>query len=333
MGATRPRTAFSHHLLLHDSDDELLGTVVPFLRAGVRAGQGVVVCCRARATGLLRAELGTDGPVVYLDYDETYSTPIATIATYQQLIDQHLAAGTDHVRVAAEAVYDRAPDQRVEWSRYEAVANHAMEPYPVSAVCLYDTRWIPTDMLEAGRCTHPTLITGAIRSDNPDYIDPGEFLRRTNQPPPEPLEQEPPDLEMRGVTDLDELRLQLEVCLFRTTHMAHEATDVVLAANEVTTNAIRHGRPPVTFRLWVQPDRCVCTVTDGGTGIDDPFAGYIWPGSLSTLATHGMGLWLARRLCDRVDIFHGHEGFTVRLTIKRGHTSPHVVHHEPMPGA
>ena len=331
MGATRLRSAFSHHLLLHGSDDELLSTVVPFLRVGVRADQGVVVCCRAHTTGLLQGELGRDGQVVYLDYDETYNTPIAAIATYQQLIDQYLAAGSDHVRVVAEAVYDRAPDQRVEWSRYEAVANRAMQPYPVSAVCLYDTRQIPTDMLEAGRLTHPTLITGASRSDNPDYIEPGEFLRRTNQPPPDPLEHKPPDLEMDRVTDLDEMRRQLEACLFRTTHMAHEATDVILAANEVTTNAIRHGRPPVTLRLWVEPDRCVCTVTDQGTGIDDPFAGYIWPGSLSKIATHGMGLWLARRLCDRVDIFRAHEGFTVRLMIKRGHTSPRVVHHAPMP--
>ena len=181
--------------------------------------------------------------------------------------------------------------------------------------------------MEAGALTHPTLISGVSRLDNPGYIAPAEFLRRTNQPLPDPLQEKPPDLELTDVTDLDEMRRRLEACLFRTTHMAHEATDVVLAANEITTNALRHGQPPVTLHLWVQPERCLCTVTDHGPGIDDPFAGYIWPGSLSTMPTRGMGLWLTRRLCDRVDIFHGHEGFTVRLMIKRGHTSPHVVHH------
>lgn len=327
MGVTQPHAPFRHHLLLHGSTDELLGTVTPFLRAGMLAEQGVVVCCRPQTARVLQSELGEDGRVVYLDYDETYNAPIATIARYQQLIDGFLATGVDHVRVIAEAVYDRPPDQRVEWSRYEAVANRAMQPYPVTAICLYDTRHIPPDVLESGRLNHPTLATGTTSVNNPDYIEPVEFLRRTNQVQPDPLEAKPPDLAMSDVTDLDEMRRELEGCLFRTTHMAHEATDVVLAANEITTNAIRHGRPPVTFRLWVQPDRCVCTVTDGGTGIDDPFAGYIWPGSLSTLATHGMGLWLARRLCDRVDIFRRPEGFTVRLLINRGHTSPQIVHH------
>lgn len=325
----RPRTAFNHHLLLHGSDDELLGTVVPFLRAGVRADQGVVVCCRADTTALLQRGLGMDGRVVYLDHDETYTTPIGAIAAYQQLIDSYLVSGSEHVRVVAEAVYDRAPDQRVEWSRYEAVANYAMEPYPVSAVCLYDTRRTPTDMLEVAGATHPTLISGTTYVDNPGYIQPAEFLRLTNPPLSDPLEDKPPDLEITDVTDLDEVRRQFKACLFRTTHMAHEATDVVLAANEIVTNGIRHGQPPVTVRLWVQPSRCVCTVTDQGTGIGDPFAGYIWPGSLSKMATHGMGLWLARRHCDRVDFLEGHDGFTVRLIIKRGHTSPHVVHHEP----
>jgi anti-sigma regulatory factor (Ser/Thr protein kinase) len=327
MGATRPRTAFSHNLLIYGSDDELLGTVVPFLRAGVLADQSAVVCCRPPTAGLLQDELGADAQVVYLDYDEIYSTPIAAITAYQQLIDSYLIGGTDHVRVVAEAVHDRTPDEQVDWARYEAVANRAMEAYPLSAVCVYDTRQVPTDMLEGGRLTHPTLITGTSRADNPHYVDPAEFLRRTNQPLPDPLEAQPPDLEMTQVVDLDQMRRQLEFCLFRTTHMAHEAADLVLAATEITTNAIRHGLPPVTIRLWVETGRCVCTVTDHGAGIDDPFAGYLWPGSLSNLATHGMGLWLARRLCDGLVFFHGHEGFTVRLIIQRGHTTPLSPHH------
>lgn len=328
------RSVFSHHLLLYGSDDEVLSTVVPFVRAGTRAGHGVVVCCRPDTTCLVKGELGDDCGVVYLDYHATYTTPIDVIASYQQLIDAFLVAGTDHVRVIAEAVYDRPPDQRVEWSRYEAVANRAMQPYPVSAVCLYDTRRIPTDILEVGLLTHPTLIHGTGCAGNPAYIQPAEFLRRTNQPLPDPLEAKPPDLEMTDLTDLDQvhqMRRQLEICLFRTTHMAHEATDLVLAATEVTTNAIRHGHPPVTIRLWVQPERCVYTVTDHGPGVEDPFAGYIWPGSRSKMPTHGMGLWLTRRLCDRVDLFHGHEGATVRLIIQRGHTSPHGIHHQSPP--
>jgi hypothetical protein len=57
-------------------------------------------------------------------------------------------------------------------------------------------------------------------------------------------------------------------------------------------------------------------------GFRDPFAGYIWPGALSKLPTHGMGLWLVRRLCDRVDILNIPDECTIRLTVLRRHPHP-----------
>jgi len=327
MNGVETASRFSHRLLLHGSDQELLRTVVPFLQAGIRAGEGVVVCCRPPTTGLVRRTLGPAHPVVYLDYGETYTTPIGAIAAFQGLVDEYLSAGTNRVRVLAEAVYDRTPQERLEWARYEAVANRAMGPYPVSAICLYDTRLVPTDLLALGRRTHPTLVTRNRCTTNPEFVQPADFLQQTTQSTPDPVEAEPPDLEVTKIDDFDELRTQLELCLFQTTHMAHEAADMVLAANEAATNARRHGRPPVTVRLWVRPDRCVCTVTDHGPGIHDPFAGYIWPGTLSTLPTNGMGLWLARRLCDHVHIVNNTDGCTIRLIVQRGHTTPHTAHH------
>jgi anti-sigma regulatory factor (Ser/Thr protein kinase) len=321
MDASPTGSAFSHQVVFHGSDDELLQVVVPFCAAGAGSDQQVLVCCRPPTTQLLQRALGPGHQVTYLDYEATYSTPIAAIAAYQELIDGYLSAGADSVRVVAEAVYDRTADERAEWSRYEAVANHAMQAYPVSAVCLYDTRRVPEDLLTLARRTHPAVLTMTGDGTNPEYMDPALFLRETNQAAPEPLETEPPDLEISKVADLDELRLQLELCLFQTTHMAREAADLVLAANEVATNALRYGRPPVRLRLWVRADRCLCTITDRGPGIHDPFAGYIWPGALSHPPTHGMGLWLARRLCDRVDIVDGPDTCTVRLVIQRRHTT------------
>jgi MEDS: MEthanogen/methylotroph, DcmR Sensory domain len=132
-------------------------------------------------------ELGCDGTTVYLDYATTYSTPIGAVAAYQELVDGYLSHGADRVRVVAEAVYDRTADERVE-GRYEAVANKAMARYPVSAICLYDTRLVPTDLLAFGKVAHPALITDSKHQDNPDYVQPAEFLRRTNKSTPDPVE-------------------------------------------------------------------------------------------------------------------------------------------------
>jgi anti-sigma regulatory factor (Ser/Thr protein kinase) len=90
--------------------------------------------------------------------------------------------------------------------------------------------------------------------------------------------------------------------------------DFLLAVDEMTSNALRHGRPPVGLRLWLSDDRIVCTISDCGPGFDDPFAGY-GPAHGEDLSRGGMGLWLARQLCDHVDITHD-DGVRVRLTVR-----------------
>jgi anti-sigma regulatory factor (Ser/Thr protein kinase) len=88
--------------------------------------------------------------------------------------------------------------------------------------------------------------------------------------------------------------------------------DLHLAIDEMSSNAVRHGGPPVQLRLWASVDRVVCTISDGGPGMDDPFAGY-GPAHGTDLSRGGMGLWLARQLCDHVDVIDRGPGLTVRL--------------------
>jgi anti-sigma regulatory factor (Ser/Thr protein kinase) len=75
--------------------------------------------------------------------------------------------------------------------------------------------------------------------------------------------------------------------------------EVVLAVNEIATNAVIHGGPPSTVRAWSLEDEIVVEVTDGGDGIGDVDAGRIapLPGQIG-----GRGLWLTRRLCDDVQV-------------------------------
>jgi anti-sigma regulatory factor (Ser/Thr protein kinase) len=76
---------------------------------------------------------------------------------------------------------------------------------------------------------------------------------------------------------------------------------------------LRHGRPQVDLRLWAGSQRLVCTVTDHGSGLQDPFIGY-GPAHGEDLSLGGMGLWLARQLCDHVDITVSDHAVQVRLT-------------------
>jgi anti-sigma regulatory factor (Ser/Thr protein kinase) len=85
--------------------------------------------------------------------------------------------------------------------------------------------------------------------------------------------------------------------------------EVVLAVNEVTTNAVIHGRPPTTVRAWRTEDEIVIEVTDAGDGIRDVLAGQRMPPPTSVA---GRGLWLTRLLCDAVEIRNG-AGCTVTM--------------------
>ena len=77
--------------------------------------------------------------------------------------------------------------------------------------------------------------------------------------------------------------------------------DYLLAVDEMTSERRAAGPPPVDLRLWISVDRLVGSISDRGRGWDDPFAGY-GPAHGDDLSRGGMGLWLARQLCDHVDI-------------------------------
>jgi anti-sigma regulatory factor (Ser/Thr protein kinase) len=316
-----------HELLLYDSDNELLDTAVPFLRAGLDVGEAALLSCSTRTSALLDRELGDDPRVAYLDRGEIYTTPAAAITAYEEIIDNYVAAGSERIRLVAEAGFGHVRSRLVDWGRYEAVVNHAMLSYPVSVVCAYDTRTTPPQMLSAGPATHPYVAHGRTRRSNPFYVAPEAYLRRTATSTADPLEKTPPDVEICDLVDLDVLRRRLERALYRPAHDPEVADDFILAIHEVATNASRHGRPPVDLRVWVTPTRLLCTVTDQGEGFDDPLVGYARPGSPRDEVTGGMGLWLARRYCDQVDLAHEPGGFTVRLSTGLGPSTEHPRRH------
>jgi anti-sigma regulatory factor (Ser/Thr protein kinase) len=109
-----------------------------------------------------------------------------------------------------------------------------------------------------------------------------------------------PALELTfGLDDLEGLRRTVR-SFAREAGMADWRTDeVVLAVNEVATNAVIHGRPPATARVWHGDDEIVVEVADAGEGIDDALAGQLAP---PPTALGGRGLWLTRLVCDAVEV-------------------------------
>ena len=83
--------------------------------------------------------------------------------------------------------------------------------------------------------------------------------------------------------------------------------EMLLAATEIATNALRHGAGIKDIRVGQAHGRLVCEITDPGPGFDDPAAGY------APRADVGSGLWIARQPTWDLEFFHSPSGFTARI--------------------
>jgi anti-sigma regulatory factor (Ser/Thr protein kinase) len=308
---------YTHDALFFDSPGQLTDVAVPFLLEGLAAGEAAVVATSSGTANLLREAVDGDPRVHVIERGDVYRarTPTA-ITTFRRLAEQHAADGVKRVRVVGEVDFGPTERDWLEWQRYESVINDALAEWPLWGLCVFDTQRLPAPLIESALRTHSTLVTDGDRAPNPDFADPADYLRSLPVPV-EPLEDTAPRLAAPDVSDFIGLRHAVAAELDRVPAPRDAVEDFLLAVDEMTSNAMRHGGPPVSLRLWVADDRIVCTISDHGPGWDDPFAGY-GPAHGEDLSRGGMGLWLARQLCDHVDISSDGAGARVRLTLRLG---------------
>ncbi len=289
--------ALDHRALFYDGHDELAAAAAPLLRDGVERGDPAVAIVAGAGADALREELGAaTGEVEFRAADAFYDTPVRLLARWAQELADYRGGG--RLRVVSEVPFGRrSPAVLREWARADAIFSTAFPDAPLDMLCTYDASVLPDAVLEHARATHPGLVAGGERVQNPDYGDPVAFLRALDAAPLAP----PP-----GV--VHELRFDDEPALVRRfaaerARMAGLAgerlDDVRVAVTEIATNAVLHGRAPRVIRAWVDGPSIVFEVEDAGEGIGSPLTGFLAP---SVEATDGRGVWIARRLCDLVEV-------------------------------
>ncbi|HVL02833.1 MAG TPA: sensor histidine kinase, partial [Acidimicrobiales bacterium] len=301
---------FCHDAVFYGSDEEFLGIVAPFLDEGVAAGEPTLAALGDAHAELMRSQLAVPAGVTFLPGSVRYDRPAASIKADHELFARHVAAGADSIRVVVEmpeAGVDASWDGR---ARYEAAANRAFESFPLWGLCAYNLRTTPPDVVDDVERTHPFITTAdGCRLQNDRYEDPATFLANRPRGEPDPLEGELPPLELVGPSPAVARHAVTEMS-GRTNLSSGEVDDMIVAVSEVVTNAILHGRPPATVRVWAAPDRMVVTVHDLGPGPSDPFVGLVPTARAG--GEGGFGLWIAHQLCRRVTLDADDDGFTVR---------------------
>lgn len=282
-----------HEALIHVSDDEMAGALVPFLRDGLARDQGTVVAAGERTVGVLSAALGADADrVLFVPADFVYATPHGAINAYHGVIRKFLQEGRSGVCAVGEVKYGSTPESNADWLRYESIAHSVFEDAPLHVICPYDVRTLPASIVEHARLTHPMLVQGASRHVSDSFVEPEQMLH--SLPGSSLAPASPPDFAVDELADQRLARAELERFLSARLP-ASRSSEALLACAELIANAARHGRGPASVAAWSRAGSVVVRVANEGPQIADPCAGY----RLGTdLASGGMGLWLARQMSD-----------------------------------
>jgi anti-sigma regulatory factor (Ser/Thr protein kinase) len=313
-GAAEGHEGYYHETAFYGSDDEFLDVVVPFLLDGVAAGEPTISTLAERNADLVRRAIGDASGVRFLSGSMHYARPTSTIIDYQQLFGALAAEGATQIRIVGDVPHPGFGVPWDSWARYEAVANHAFKDFPLWGLCPYDTRTTPAAVLEEVTATHPHVVgAGGVHRHNDAFEDPFRFLTRrlASQPGrPDPLELAPPALRLADPTPAD-ARHAVAALATSAGLDPRTAGDLVTAVSEVVTNAITHGRPPMSLQAWAGDQRAVVAVSDCGSGPADPFAGLVRPERRP--GEGGYGLWLAHQMCTDVRFGMEDGRFVVRL--------------------
>ncbi len=89
--------------------------------------------------------------------------------------------------------------------------------------------------------------------------------------------------------------------------------NVLLAVNEVATNAVTHGSGRARMRLWDHHESLVVEIHDTGHWVPRTTPGIVPP---RVHATSGMGLWVSRMLSDDIRFDTGPRGTTVTMSFQ-----------------
>jgi anti-sigma regulatory factor (Ser/Thr protein kinase) len=194
------------------------------------------------------------------------------------------------------------------WTELDAALNVALADLPVRITCFYPELPLHLEILDGARRNHALLLTDGELHHNPGHHDPRAVL--TARPAATPPLLGPPDVRLSfSAWQLHEVRTSVEEALSGRGYERERLEDIVLAVNELATNAVEHGTPEAQLSLWTGGHGLLCEIDDGGT-LRDPLPGLQAP---HPAEPRGRGVWIARQLCDSLHVWTDGRGTHVRV--------------------
>jgi anti-sigma regulatory factor (Ser/Thr protein kinase) len=314
MAGTITRDArFVHEAFFYAGNAEFISGAVSFVRGALDADEPVLVVVDAGKIRALREALGPDAHRAHFaDMAEVGANPARIIPAWRAFVTDYARGGRPLRGIGEPISADRCPDEVVEWQRHEDLLNVAFDDdQPWWLLCPYDTAALDAGVIDEARRSHPFIWDHDGHHASPAVRSLEEMAAPFAAPLPDP----PAGARGHGFVGAESLpSLRHIVGEFATVAGldADGRAALVLAADEVAANSVRHAGGGGVLRVWRGDGAVVCEVRDRGH-LDAPLAGRERP-SLERL--DGRGLWLANQLCDLVQIRSFASGTAVRLHMR-----------------
>ncbi|NKQ24247.1 anti-sigma factor RsbA family regulatory protein [Streptomyces galbus] len=303
---------FVHPALFYRDEQEYLAGTLPFLEAGLTAGDPVAVAVPAANLRLIREGLGPAADaVLLLDMQEAGRNPGRIIPGVLRAFADAQPSGR-RVRIIGEPIWaGRSATEYPACAQHEALINAAFTGREVSILCPYDESRLDDRTLTDAHATHPVVIPAGSAEERPsEAYDPDGVVASYNLP--RPAAPRVPARHFDGAC-LPTARQHAMEEGRRLGLTGTRLGDFALAASELSTNSVLHGGGSGELRVWAEDGRVVCEVRDRGR-IDDPLAGRR-PPRRDQLG--GRGLLLVNLVADLVRLHTGDRGTTVRAYFAR----------------
>jgi anti-sigma regulatory factor (Ser/Thr protein kinase) len=294
---------FAHIALFYRTPSEYAQEVGRFIRAGLAAGEAVMVAVPRPRALLLREELGVyAADVTFADITTVGRNPGRILSAMQAFAQSH---GGQPVRYAGEPGWrSRTAAEWPEVARHEVLVNVAFAGHPAKALCPYDAHALGSAVLAEADRNHPELLeAGHIRQNE-------RFAGVETPEPDDALPDPPADTAVLTYRDDPGSARNFVRDRAKTEGLREpRLTDLVIAVGELAANTLRHTDGTGSVRVWVSGPEIICDVQDSGY-LGDVLAGRLLP---AADAGRGHGLWVVQQVCDLVEMRTNRSGTTFRL--------------------
>jgi PAS domain S-box-containing protein len=185
-----------HLCSIYDSPQEHYAVAIPFIRIGLDRGEKCIYIADDGTVGDVRQAMQSEG----IDVERAIASKALVLATKEQAYLEHgsfhpdwmftfwkettqlaMSEGFSALRATGETEWVLRGGRGLErWMEYESRLTHTLSESNCSALCQYNRRLFPPELILDVIRTHPMVINGSTVCRNLYYVPANEFLG-TNQ--------------------------------------------------------------------------------------------------------------------------------------------------------